>query len=405
MSDAFRSPGATRPLLVAELLSIGSELTVGDTRDTNGGELARDLTERGVRVGRLTAVPDDLDVVRDAFATGLERADLVVSTGGLGPTPDDLTREAIAALLGETPVVDAGLERWLRDRFARRDMAFPETNLKQAWLIPSAEGLPNPNGTAPGWLVRVPGGGAIVALPGPPREMRPMWRDEAIPRLTATGLGTELVSRTYRLHGIGESHLAEVLGESLLRTSDPEVATYARVEAVDVRVSSSGPGAAERVATAAAIVEERVGRYVWATGATTWAEAITEALAARGWTLSTVEIGTGGTVATLLGGLTAVTRTESRAAAPVGSPTDEDPRDEVAALADAARSAGAADVGMAVRIAPRGDDTAVSVAVVTPAGVHRERRLAFLGGSLGASRAALAAASVLLAVLRDRGGE
>ena len=405
MSDAFRSPGATRPLLVAELLSIGSELTVGDTRDTNGGELARDLTERGVRVGRLTAVPDDLDVVRDAFATGLERADLVVSTGGLGPTPDDLTREAIAALLGETPVVDAGLERWLRDRFARRDMAFPETNLKQAWLIPSAEGLPNPNGTAPGWLVRVPGGGAIVALPGPPREMRPMWRDEAIPRLTATGLGTELVSRTYRLHGIGESHLAEVLGESLLRTSDPEVATYARVEAVDVRISSSGTGAAERVATAAAIVEERVGRYVWATGATTWAEAITEALAARGWTLSTVEIGTGGTVATLLGGLTAVTRTESRAAAPVGSPTDEDPRDEVAALADAARSAGAADVGMAVRIAPRGDDTAVSVAVVTPAGVHRERRLAFLGGSLGASRAALAAASVLLAVLRDRGGE
>ena len=99
-----------RRLVTAELLSIGTELTVGETRDTNAGELARSLTDLGVRVGRITALPDDLAIVTEAFVAGLERADLVVSTGGLGPTPDDLTREAIAAACGETPAVDPELE-------------------------------------------------------------------------------------------------------------------------------------------------------------------------------------------------------------------------------------------------------------------------------------------------------
>jgi nicotinamide-nucleotide amidase len=168
-----------RRLLTAELLSIGSELTVGDTRDTNGGELARSLTAAGVRVGRLTALPDDLEAVTDAFRSGLARSDLVVSTGGLGPTPDDLTRESIAAACGEQPVVDPEIETWLRELWSRRGQAFPELNLKQAWRIPSATILPNPNGTAPGWLVVRPDGRVIVALPGPPREMRPMWADHA----------------------------------------------------------------------------------------------------------------------------------------------------------------------------------------------------------------------------------
>ena len=173
----------SRRLLTAELLSIGTELTVGDTRDTNAGELARSLTGLGVRVGRLTALPDDLAVVVDAFRTGLERADIVVSTGGLGPTPDDLTREAIAEVMGEVPSVDPAVEAWLRELWTRRGMPFPEVNLKQAWRIPSATALDNPNGTAPGWFVQRPDGRVIVALPGPPREMRPRWADETLPRL------------------------------------------------------------------------------------------------------------------------------------------------------------------------------------------------------------------------------
>ena len=388
-------PRAGQALLTAELISVGSEITVGDTRDTNAGELARDLTARGVRVLRLGAVPDELAVVRDALEEAVSRADLVVTTGGLGPTPDDLTREAIAALVGEDPTIDPEMEAWLRDRFERRGMAFPEVNLKQAWRIPSAEPLPNPNGTAPGWLVRLPGDQVIVTLPGPPREMRAMWHDEAIPRLSRRGLGQELVARTYRLHGIGESHVAELLGDALLRGKDPDVATYARVEAVDVRVASSGPGAQQRVDEAAAMVEEQLGTYVWATGDTTWADAVAEALTERGWTLAFAELGLGGSLTTLLGGLDGVLRTESAATEGDGEVAD------LSELADMVRLNAGSDVGLAVRALPHGEDTAVTVTVRTPEGDRTERRVAFLGGPIGRSRAAMAAASVLLHALRE----
>jgi nicotinamide-nucleotide amidase len=124
------------------VLSVGSELTVGDTRDTNAGDLARSLTALGISIRRLQAVPDDLATVRAAFAEAATAADLVVSTGGLGPTPDDLTREAISAAVGEEPVVDPDLERWLRELWARRGIPFPSMNLKQAWLPAGGSGGP-----------------------------------------------------------------------------------------------------------------------------------------------------------------------------------------------------------------------------------------------------------------------
>jgi nicotinamide-nucleotide amidase len=412
-----------RRLLTAELLSIGSELTVGDTRDTNAGELARSLTASGVAVVRMTALPDRLEAVAGAFAGALERVDLVVSTGGLGPTPDDLTREAIAWVCGETPVVDAALEAWLRELWARRDLPFPESNLKQAWLLPSAEALPNPNGTAPGWLVRRPDGRIVVALPGPPREMRPMWADEVLPRVRAIGLGTDVASRTYRLMGIGESQVAEILGEELLRTPNPEVATYARAEAVDVRVSAVGglgPDGRSRTATelvdeAAGVVEAKLGGHIWGTGDVTWAEAIGARLAALGWRLAVVEIGTGGQVGALFGDVDWLAFDESiapdspAAAAhdrPTGGGAAGDARDggdALLAYARRGRELGGAQVGLAVRTRERGGDTAVSVAVVTPTGEHRERRMAFLGGRNGRLRAALVAASVLFGALAREG--
>src|SRR6185312_14906898 len=126
--------------------------------------------------------------------------------------------------------------------------------------------LPNPNGSAPGWFVYRPDGGIAIALPGPPREMRPMWSDEAMPRLKDRGLGDDVAVRTFRLTGIGESAVAEILGEEMLRRGDPEVATYARLEAVDVRVSAVGTRLSE-----------------------------------RGWRLAVEEIGTAGQVAALFG--------------------------------------------------------------------------------------------------------
>jgi nicotinamide-nucleotide amidase len=371
----------TRRLRSAEILSIGTELTVGETRDTNAGELARALTAFGVRVERLTAVRDDLAALTDVWTAALARVDLVVSTGGLGPTPDDLTRESIAAVCGETPTVDATLEHWLRALWARRGMPFPELNLKQAWLIPSAESLGNPNGTAPGWYVVRTDGRVLVALPGPPREMRPMWADEVVPRLHGHGLGGESVSRTYRLTGIGESQVADVLGEALLRDRNPEVATYARAEAVDVRISavpSTASGddpartAEELVEQAASIVLERLGRFVWTTGDTTWSGAIGDRLTARGWTLATVEIGTGGALAALLGDVPWLRRSES-IASPADRPADDEEahREGLGSVATRARLAASAEVGLAVRATPDADDTSVEIAVDGPSGSRR----------------------------------
>jgi len=387
-----------RLLATAEILSIGSELTVGETRDTNGGELARALTLEGVAIGRITAVPDRLDVVTATFAGALERADLVVSTGGLGPTPDDLTRESIAAAFGETPVVDRELETWLRGRWERRGLPFPEINLKQAWVIPSCVALPNPNGSAPGWFATRPDGRVVVALPGPPREMRPMWENEVLPRLRERGLGRQLVARTFRLTGIGESQVAEILGEEALRRPDPEIATYARLEAVDVRVSSSGDGATERVETASETVKERLGQYVWAEGETTWSDAIGERLVARGWSLGVEEIGTGGQVAALLGDVRWLVVSMGRSSGdPVEGVTPED--DGLARRAQRLRDLHGADVGLAVRVRARGAEFAVTIAVATPDAERKVTRTTYTGGLMGRSQAALLAAAALVEVL------
>jgi len=302
-------------------------------------------------------------------------------------------------------------------------MPFPELNLKQAWLIPSAEALPNPNGTAPGWFVRRPNGGVIVALPGPPREMRPMWNDEALPRLQAIGLGTDVASRTYRLAGIGESQVAEVLGEELLRATNPVIATYARVEAVDVRISAVGDdnrSAGSLVESAAGTVLAALGDHVWATGETTWGEAIGARLGTLGWTLAAVEIETGGSLAALFGDVAWVRFDEAIAGdAPAAlahaseheatdDETDEPAPDARATNPDGltlfarrARELGGSEVGIAVRARPRSGDTAVSIAISTPLGERRVRRLVFLTGPGGRHRAALAAAAVLLESLRE----
>lgn len=423
-------------------MSVGTELTVGDTRDTNAGELARSLTRLGVRVNRMTALPDDFDAVSDAFRAGLARSDLVVSTGGLGPTPDDLTREAIAAACGEAPVVDPDIEAWIRELWSRRGMPFPELNLKQAWLIPSATALPNPNGTAPGWFVTRPDGRVVVALPGPPREMRPMWADEALPRLQRLGLGTEVAARTLRLTGIGESQVAERLGETLLRAANPIVATYARAEAVDVRISATAAPshtAEQLIEDAAATVLDLLGEHVWATGETTWSEAIGTRLGTLGWTLAAVEIGTGGSLAALFGDAdwfrfgetispsapaarahgaaldatgNGAADSESVDAQVIDGDGDGDASaeakaeaagttDDLIRLARRARELGGTDVGVAVRARPRSGDTAVSIAVSTPAVERNVRRMVFLTGPLGRSRSALAAAAFVLETLRE----
>jgi nicotinamide-nucleotide amidase len=296
-------------------------------------------------------------------------------------------------------------------------MTFPELNLKQAWLIPSATSLANPNGTAPGWFVTRPDGQAIVALPGPPREMRPMWSDEVVPRLEVIGLGQPVAARTYRLAGIGESQVAELLGETMLRATNPLVATYARADAVDVRISAVADGdrsADDLVEATAAAVLGHLGSYVWATGETSWSDAIGQRLGELGWTLSAVEIGTGGALGTILADLSSLRFDESIALEapaatthghPAGNDTDGLDGDEqvhdLVRYAHRSRELGGSEVGLAVRARPRSGDMAVSIAVATPTGDRHVQRGVFLTGQMGRARAALSAASFLLDVLRE----
>jgi nicotinamide-nucleotide amidase len=378
------------------LLAVGSELTTGETRDTNGGDLARSLSDAGVDVLWISALPDRLATVAAALRAALAAADLVVTTGGLGPTPDDLTREAIAEVFDEHPAVDPELARWLRNLFERRGLAFAETNLKQAWLVPSAMAIPNERGTAPGWWIDRADGRVVVALPGPPREIGPMWRDWVLPRLHERGLGQERITRTYRLAGIGESAVAALLGEELLRAENPIVATYARSDAVDVRISAvaqAGREPAELVEEAAAAVLAAVGDHVWGRDDETWQAVLGRQLAERGWTAALVEVGTGGSTTRLLGEAAWLLGARTLAA--------DDPIRPLPSLAERARQEAGASIGIAVRAVGTGEDTRVDLAVAGPWGVSEASQTAFLGGEEGRRRAALAAAAFLHGLAKE----
>jgi nicotinamide-nucleotide amidase len=380
----------------AEVLAVGSELLVGDTRDTNSGDLAASLTAQGVEVLRSSQLPDRQPVVVGALREAIARADLVVTTGGLGPTPDDLTREAIAEVLARPLVVDPVLEAWLRGLWSRRGIPFSDTNLKQAWLVPGAEALPNPNGTAPGWWVEHEGG-VIVALPGPPRELAPMWADHVMPRLAVRGVGLDRAVETLHLTGIGESALVDVIGPEPLHAENPRVATYARVDAVDVRVSATGDAthaARELLEMALGELWPRLSRYVYARGEEGWLEALGRRLAGR--RVSLVESGTAGQLTALVAG--AAWLAEARHLPP-GSPVLR--RDghllepDVVALASEARGSADVEIGLAVAARDAGDDMHADIAVDVGGVVSRSTQTVFRGGDIGRRRAATAACTQL----------
>ncbi len=284
----------------AEILSIGTELLLGHITDTNATYLAHQLAGLGIDLFFVSQVGDNLERLTETLARARERADLVVMTGGLGPTEDDLSREAIAAVLGETPTVDPRLEADLRAFFAGRGIVMPERNVKQAWVIASATPLPNPVGTAPGWWVERDGR-IIVAMPGVPHEMRRMWEHEVVPRLLPRA-GAALFTRTLRVAGLGESSVEERLDE-LLHSANPTIATYAKQDAVDVRITAKAPTEDEAralVAPVEARARALLGAHVLGVDRDTPASVALAMLRERGLTLGTMESCTGGLLASLI---------------------------------------------------------------------------------------------------------
>ncbi|MDQ6858167.1 MAG: CinA family nicotinamide mononucleotide deamidase-related protein [Chloroflexota bacterium] len=372
--------------LRAELLSIGTELLLGQIVDTNSAYLAGRLAGLGIDLLHLSTVGDNLGRATDDLRRAIERSDLIVCTGGLGPTEDDLTREAIAEALGETPAVDPSLEAELEAWFAGRGATMPERNRKQAWLIPSARALRNPLGTAPGWDVRTPHS-RIIAMPGVPREMTRMWEIEVEPTLAA---GSVLRSRTLKLLGLGESSVEEALDE-LVHSTAPTVATYAKNDGVHVRITDKGTDAAavaRRIDAMDGTIRDRIGQHVWGADEDTLGGVVGRALTARGWRLAVAEAATGGEIAR------ALTETEGSAGWLAGAVVL--PGADLDALRQWCERLGS----QVTCLAPSGE-TETTLVVRTPDRDARRQTVRYRTASEGRRRATLAALDLLRRSLID----
>lgn len=294
--------------MVIELINTGSELMLGRVLNTHQQWLCRQLADRGYIVSRQVAVADTATEIASAVREALARADLVVTTGGLGPTSDDLTREAIAGLLGRELREDPALVTHIEAFFAARKRRAPPRTRVQALVPQCAVVLPNPHGTAPGLLIEVnpnpfrSSGAAswLVMLPGPPRELRPMFLESVAPWLARTfPPPADWCCRTLRTTGIGESAAQELLEKPLapLVARGLDVGYCARPSQVDVRLAARGPDAQRCVAEAEAVVRERLGPFIYGVEEEELEAVLVRLLTARRQTLALAESCTGGALA------------------------------------------------------------------------------------------------------------
>jgi len=280
-----------------EVLNTGSELLLGTTMNTHGGWFGRELFGLGLRVQRQTTVPDG-DAIREALAECVGRADVVLVTGGLGPTSDDITREATAAVLGVELIEDEAAMRSLEAFFAARGYEMSPDNRKQAQVLVGADVLPNPNGTAPGIYVppRLNGAAncAVFLLPGPPRELYPMFHAEVAPRLRGLS-GGETADGVLELKfaGLGESAIHHAVDAKLAEIPGLEVGYCARTSEVDVRLI----GDAEAIAKGREIVLDAFGDRCFSEDGSSLEEVVVRRLTEKGLKLAIAESCTGGLIA------------------------------------------------------------------------------------------------------------
>jgi nicotinamide-nucleotide amidase len=285
----------------AEILSIGTEILLGEIVDTNASYIAGRLPAIGIDVYFKAVVGDNLDRLSETIGRAIERSDIVICTGGLGPTEDDLTREAIAAVFHEEPLVDPELESTLRAFFERRGYAMPESNVKQAWLIASARAIVNPRGTAPGWWAERDGK-IVVAMPGPPTEMTRMWEKEVEPELRSRFATSVLVKRTLKTVGIGEGTVNEMVKEQL-RLSNPSVGIYARADGVHLRIAAKARDEREawtQIHPVEQDLRRALGPAIWGADDDTFESVVGDMMRERAVTLATMESCTGGLLASTI---------------------------------------------------------------------------------------------------------
>ncbi|MHB1036335.1 MAG: CinA family nicotinamide mononucleotide deamidase-related protein [Pirellulales bacterium] len=293
----------------AEVISIGDELTSGQRLDTNSQWLSQRLGELGIRVLFHTTVADDLEANVRVLREAAGRADLVIATGGMGPTADDLTREALARANGVELVLDAESLAQIRDLFARRKRAMPEQNVVQAMFPAGSRPIPNPHGTAPGIDMEIARAGRgpcrVFALPGVPAEMREMWQATVAASIERMERGAKVIRhRRLKCFGAGESHLESMLPDLIRRGREPSVGITVSEATITLRITAEGasPEACEAaIEPTVATIRQCLGTLVFGEEDDELEDAVLRLLARWNETLATVEWGTAGVVASCLG--------------------------------------------------------------------------------------------------------
>ncbi len=287
----------------AEIICVGTELLLGDIVNTNTQFLGQELAKLGIPHYYQSAVGDNIDRIHQLMEIASKRSHILLFTGGLGPTPDDLTTEAIASFF-DTPLIEhPEIIDDIKAKFARRGREMNEMNYKQALLPEGAQILPNPTGTAPGMIWQATPNLTILTFPGVPFEMYRMWRETAIPFLKSQGWGQEIIySRTLRFRGIGESSLAIKVAH-LFDSTNPTVAPYASKGEVRLRVSAkatSQEAAEAMIAPVAQEIQEIAGLDYFGTDDDTLATVVGNLLRQTGQTLAVAESCTGGGLGAML---------------------------------------------------------------------------------------------------------
>lgn len=280
-----------------EIICVGTELLLGDILNTNAQYLARELAALGIGVHHQQVVGDNPQRMRECMSRALKESDMIILSGGLGPTADDLTKEICCEVMGERLVLDEDILEGIKSYFVSRGRQMADNNKKQAFVPENGIVFPNRNGTAPGCGIEKDGKIAIM-LPGPPRELEPMFQKEVIPYL-AKKTGGIILSKQVRTFGIGESNMAAAV-EDLLDGENPTVAPYAKDGEALLRVTARADSEEKASAMCDETIEkirERIGEYIYGIDAASLEEKAVELLLAHGKKLALAESCTGGYIA------------------------------------------------------------------------------------------------------------
>ncbi len=382
--------------LQAEIVTIGTELLLGEIVDTNSAWIAQRLTEIGLNLFYTTTVGDNLERAAQVLRQSLERSDITITTGGLGPTVDDVTREAVAKAIGCALYTDDSLLEEIQGFFARRNRVMTASNRRQAQLPQGAQVIHNPVGTAPAFIAEKDGH-IIISLPGVPFEMKYLMEHEVLPYIrNRYDLNGVIKIRVLRTCNIGESTLGERIAD-LMELSNPTVGTAAHPGQTDVRIAAKADSEQEADALIAPIearIREVAGEYIFGVNHETIEGVVAARLQQLGQTLAVVEIGTPSLIIQRLAGTPEAANVLKSAMVAANAqglaldlPTEfAQPSQELAdAAAIAIRHAAHSDLGLAVCTQPTADDQGMPtyITLATPGGLVRTEPYGGRPGPLG----------------------